>query len=148
MKNLETLQALIDRAMHPKTPVEEARTSAMAACKMLMSGHFKVTEAVAVRTSRRTWPGTSTGPRYTPQNGVFFILFAKQYIHAARSPATIPLAGTLIVTLCEQAIAIPDKFMEVRNIHTYVDDAFQQWPTRRFCHICGATTADIARRVA
>lgn len=56
-KALERVRSLIARAVHPDTPVEEARTSAMIACKLIAEHKLLDNTAEAVRDSyNKAWP--------------------------------------------------------------------------------------------
>lgn len=59
---VDRVVALIDRAVHPGTPVEEARTAALTACKIMKKHGF----VLAVPRVSTTLPGGDQPPRAQP----------------------------------------------------------------------------------
>lgn len=56
---MERLRALVTRALHPKTPEEEARTSAMQACRLVKELHLLDGDARPVRKTQARSPQES-----------------------------------------------------------------------------------------
>jgi hypothetical protein len=135
---LERFQALLARALDGASSTEEARTSAMAACRLLGPGGEL---AVVVRTHARMV--SRGGPEL--EDDVLFVLVqgplerGGRRVHVVESlPASWPSAPAR--SLCGEMLRLSGgaSMMQVtRNrVSSVADDVFLSWPTSRLCDTC------------
>jgi hypothetical protein len=81
MSTTTRIQALLSRATHPETPPEEARTSAMLACALIVKDgaleRLSVFEAHAVELRRKQAAQDRPAPESAPGDSRYRIILAK-----------------------------------------------------------------------
>lgn len=87
---LAKIEALIARAAHPDTPVEEARTSAVIAAKLIREHEVVLVEKNGARGSGRLWPGSPGGDSIVDISDIIDMIFRNQERRRPRPPPPPP----------------------------------------------------------